>query len=142
METLLNDQPHDADWQKLRPVLDEVLSEIDERDRDAILLRFFDGRPFAEIGERLRLTENAARMRVERRASPRVTTCAGCSRSYPISSPVARRSRRPSTRISPTTSRPGNFRRWAGDRGSRPYFTSRTRRFRESSVTTKSLSTP
>jgi RNA polymerase sigma factor (sigma-70 family) len=66
METLLKDQPHDADWQKLRPVLDEVLSEIDERDRDAILLRFFDGRPFAEIGERLRLTENAARMRVER----------------------------------------------------------------------------
>jgi hypothetical protein len=42
------------------------LNEIDERDRDAILLRFFDGRPFAEIGGQLRLTENAARMRVER----------------------------------------------------------------------------
>lgn len=55
-----------ADWDKVRPVLDEALNEIDERDRDAILLRFFDGRPFAEIGERLRLTENAARMRVER----------------------------------------------------------------------------
>jgi RNA polymerase sigma factor (sigma-70 family) len=66
METLLNDQPRDADWQKFRPVLDEALSEIDERDRDAILLRFFDGRPFAEIGARLRLNENAARMRVER----------------------------------------------------------------------------
>lgn len=65
METL-NDPPRDADWQKLRPVLDEALNEIDERDRDAILLRFFDGRPFAEIGARLRLTENAARMRVER----------------------------------------------------------------------------
>ena len=54
------------DWEKLRPLLDEALNEMDERDRDAILLRFFDGRPFAEIGGRLRLTEGAARMRVER----------------------------------------------------------------------------
>jgi len=55
-----------ADWNRVRPVLGEVLNEIDERDRDGILLRFFDHRPFAEIGVRLRLTENAARMRVER----------------------------------------------------------------------------
>jgi DNA-directed RNA polymerase specialized sigma24 family protein len=64
-----NLHPHEdalTDWEKARPVLDEALSEIDEADRDAILLRFFDGRPFAEIGTRLRLTENAARMRVER----------------------------------------------------------------------------
>ena len=54
------------DWEKIRPALDEVLNALDERDRDAIVLRYFDGRPFAEIGERLRLTENAARMRVER----------------------------------------------------------------------------
>jgi RNA polymerase sigma factor (sigma-70 family) len=54
------------DWDKLRPLLDEALNEMDERDRDVILLRFFDGRPFAEIGGRLRLTEGAARMRVER----------------------------------------------------------------------------
>ncbi|MEO5960829.1 MAG: sigma-70 family RNA polymerase sigma factor, partial [Opitutaceae bacterium] len=56
----------EPDWDKLRPVLDEVLNDMDERDRDAVLLRFFDGRPFAEIGVQLRLTENAARMRVER----------------------------------------------------------------------------
>jgi RNA polymerase sigma factor (sigma-70 family) len=56
----------EPDWDNLRPVLDEVLNDMDERDRDAVLLRFFDGRPFAEIGERLRLTENTARMRVER----------------------------------------------------------------------------
>jgi TonB family protein len=47
-------------------VLDEVLNELDERDRAAILLRFFENRPFAEVGLKLRLTENAARMRVER----------------------------------------------------------------------------
>jgi hypothetical protein len=39
---------------------------MDERDRDAVLLRFFDGRSFVEIGARIRLSENAARMRVER----------------------------------------------------------------------------
>jgi RNA polymerase sigma factor (sigma-70 family) len=54
------------DWDQLRPRLDQVLDELNERDRDAVLLRFFDGRTFAEIGSRLHLTENAARMRVER----------------------------------------------------------------------------
>jgi len=62
---LAPDQPA-ADWDKVRPVLDQALNEMDESDRDAILLRFFDGRPFAEIGARLRLSENAARMRVGR----------------------------------------------------------------------------
>jgi RNA polymerase sigma factor (sigma-70 family) len=66
MEKLHVDDARDAEWQKLRPVIDEALGEIDERDRDAILLRYFDGRPFGEIGARLRLTENATRMRVDR----------------------------------------------------------------------------
>ena len=56
----------DADWQKLAPVLDQAIGELGERDRDAVVLRFFEGRPFAEIGATLRLTEDAARMRVER----------------------------------------------------------------------------
>jgi RNA polymerase sigma factor (sigma-70 family) len=55
-----------AVWEEVRPVLDDVLNRLDERDRQAILLRYFANRPFGEIGERLRLTENAARMRVER----------------------------------------------------------------------------
>src|SRR4051812_18090949 len=56
----------EPDWEKLQPVLDEVLNDLPESDRDAVLLRFFDGQPFAEIGRKLSLTENAARMRVER----------------------------------------------------------------------------
>jgi RNA polymerase sigma factor (sigma-70 family) len=66
IDTLLMDAATTPDWEKLRPVLDDVLSEIDEGDRDAVLLRFFDARSFADIGQRLRLTENAARMRVLR----------------------------------------------------------------------------
>lgn len=55
-----------ADWEKLRPTLDEAIGELNEADRDAVVLRFFEARPFSEIGTRLHLTENAARMRVER----------------------------------------------------------------------------
>jgi RNA polymerase sigma factor (sigma-70 family) len=55
-----------ADWEKLRPVLDDVLHELKESDRDAILLRYFENRPYAEVGTKLGLNENAARMRVDR----------------------------------------------------------------------------
>jgi RNA polymerase sigma factor (sigma-70 family) len=56
----------DVDWEKLRPVLDGAMAELREEDRDAVVLRFFEEKSFAELGARLRLSENAARMRVER----------------------------------------------------------------------------
>jgi RNA polymerase sigma factor (sigma-70 family) len=56
----------EPDWEKLRPVLDQAMHELKEPDRDAILLRYFENRPFAEIGGQLGLNENTARMRVER----------------------------------------------------------------------------
>ena len=55
-----------ADWERLRPLLDEVMTELRDDDRDAVALRFFEQRGFAEIGATLRLTEEAARKRVER----------------------------------------------------------------------------
>jgi RNA polymerase sigma factor (sigma-70 family) len=62
----LSEEGAEVNWEKLRPVLDQTLDELREPDREAVLLRFLENRPYAEIGERLRLTENAARMRVER----------------------------------------------------------------------------
>lgn len=56
----------EADWQKIRPALDDAMHELKESDRDAILLRYFENRQFAEVGAKLGLNENAARMRVER----------------------------------------------------------------------------
>jgi RNA polymerase sigma factor (sigma-70 family) len=53
-------------WDDLRPILDSAMHELSERDRDVILLRFFEGRAFAEMGGSLGIGENAARMRVER----------------------------------------------------------------------------
>lgn len=54
------------DWLQLETVLDEAMHELKERDRDAVLLRYFEGRPFAEVGQKLGLSEDGARMRVDR----------------------------------------------------------------------------
>ncbi len=56
----------DIDWPKLRPVLDDAMQELNEPDREAVLLRYFERRAFAEIGRALHVTEDAARMRVDR----------------------------------------------------------------------------
>jgi len=65
MQQLFSAAP-DADWARLRPVLDGVMDELSETDRTAVLLRFFEKRPFSEVGAALQLSEDAARMRVER----------------------------------------------------------------------------
>jgi RNA polymerase sigma factor (sigma-70 family) len=56
----------DADWEKVRPVLDEVLCRLDDEDREALFLRFFDKLAFVDLGKRLGIGEDAARRRVER----------------------------------------------------------------------------
>jgi RNA polymerase sigma factor (sigma-70 family) len=54
------------DWQQLRPLLDDLVLALPQRDRDALLLRYFEGRSFAEVGARLQLTDHGARARVDR----------------------------------------------------------------------------
>jgi len=66
MNEAQNPETPGADWARLRPVLDAAIDELGEREREAVLLRFFENRPFAEIGAALRVTEDAARMRVDR----------------------------------------------------------------------------
>jgi len=65
-EIFWSDSTASLDWERVRPVLDDALAELRERDREAILLRFLEGRNFAEIGARFSLSDNAARMRVDR----------------------------------------------------------------------------
>lgn len=55
-----------ADWTATSAVLDELMHQLKETDREAILLRYFEDRPFAEVGANLGVSENGARMRVER----------------------------------------------------------------------------
>lgn len=54
------------DWEPLRPALDQAMHELNETDREAVLLRYFQRLAYAEVGAKLGLGENAARMRVER----------------------------------------------------------------------------
>lgn len=53
-------------WRQLEPMLDEGLGLLESSDRDAILMRFFEKRPFRAVGEALGISEDAARKRVER----------------------------------------------------------------------------
>src|ERR1019366_6492476 len=66
MQELLHDPGPKPDWETLRPVLDAAMHELNEADREAILLRYFENQAHADIGEQLGLSENAARMRIER----------------------------------------------------------------------------
>ncbi|HVU34723.1 MAG TPA: sigma-70 family RNA polymerase sigma factor [Opitutaceae bacterium] len=50
----------------IRPVIDEAMNELGADDRAALLLRFFECRSQAEVGQALGLGENAARMRINR----------------------------------------------------------------------------
>jgi len=64
----LNESPADpsADATRLRPLLDDALVTLKPDEREAIVLRFFSGRTFAEIGATFALSEEAARKRVDR----------------------------------------------------------------------------
>ena len=55
-----------TDFEQLRPVLDDLIRALGERDREAVLLRYFEGLSWLDIGARLRLTDDGARSRVER----------------------------------------------------------------------------
>ena len=56
----------EPDWNQLGPIIDEALDELADHEREAVLLRFFENRPFAEVGARFALSADATRMRVER----------------------------------------------------------------------------
>ncbi|HVS52234.1 MAG TPA: sigma-70 family RNA polymerase sigma factor [Opitutaceae bacterium] len=65
MRNELNATPA-SDWDRIRPLIDEALDVLPPADRDAVLLHFFEGRSFAEVGVSLALSADAARMRVNR----------------------------------------------------------------------------
>ena len=56
MHELAKDETSHAEWERLRPALDEAMQQLGEREREALLARFFEGRPLAEIGALLRVS--------------------------------------------------------------------------------------
>lgn len=63
MPSALEPQP---DWHRVAPVLDQAIDALGARDRAALLLRFVERQAFADVGAALRITDDAARMRVNR----------------------------------------------------------------------------
>ncbi len=66
MHTLLTGPETDAAWRQIAPVLDTAMDNLSERDRAAVLLRYFENQTLAEVGAALGVTEDAARLRVNR----------------------------------------------------------------------------
>jgi RNA polymerase sigma factor (sigma-70 family) len=54
------------DWTQIEPLLDDAMAALDETDRAAILLRYFENKNLREVGESLNISDDAAQKRVSR----------------------------------------------------------------------------
>ena len=55
-----------ADWTHIEPLLDEAMAALDETDRTAVLLRYFEKQSLREVGVTLGTSDDAAQKRVSR----------------------------------------------------------------------------
>ncbi|HEY1718940.1 MAG TPA: sigma-70 family RNA polymerase sigma factor [Verrucomicrobiae bacterium] len=65
MQTLLNENDSGV-WPQIAPLLDAAMAGLNETDRHAVVLRFFDGKSMKEVGAALGASEDAAKMRLNR----------------------------------------------------------------------------
>jgi RNA polymerase sigma factor (sigma-70 family) len=65
MQSLLN-EPGPEVWPQIAPLLDAAMERLGEKDRNAIVLRFFENKSLGEVGLALGASEDAAKMRVNR----------------------------------------------------------------------------
>jgi RNA polymerase sigma factor (sigma-70 family) len=65
MQSILNEPEPEAWWQ-IAPLLDDALDKLGERDRNAIVLRFFENKYLRDVDAGLGVNEDAAKMRVTR----------------------------------------------------------------------------
>jgi RNA polymerase sigma factor (sigma-70 family) len=66
MQSHLQEVQTDAAWKQLSPLLEEAMLRLRQTDRDALVLRFFEGRNLNEVGLALGASEDAAKKRVNR----------------------------------------------------------------------------
>ena len=64
-------------WKEVEPHLDAALAALPAADRDAVLLRYFEGKPLRAVGEQLGVNEEAAKKRVSRAVEKLRTWLAG-----------------------------------------------------------------
>jgi RNA polymerase sigma factor (sigma-70 family) len=65
MQTVVNEKESDV-WPEIAPLLDAAMASLNETDRHAVVLRFFDGKSMNEVGAALGGSEGAATLRLHR----------------------------------------------------------------------------
>ena len=65
MQSTLN-EPGSEVWPSIAPLLDTAVAGLSEKDRRAILLRFYEGRNLSDVGVALGASEDTAKKRVSR----------------------------------------------------------------------------
>jgi RNA polymerase sigma factor (sigma-70 family) len=63
MQSLSNETESNV-WPEIEPLLEDAMGTLGEKERDALALRFFEGKSFQEIGAVVGASENAAKKRV------------------------------------------------------------------------------
>ncbi len=63
MQTLADETKPEI-WPQIAPLIEDAMGQLAKKDRDAIVLRFFEGKSFREIAAAAGASENAAKKRV------------------------------------------------------------------------------
>ena len=66
MQSNVEESPADALWSEMSPQLDEAMGSLGAVERDALVLRYFQNKSVAEVGQSLGLAENTAQKRIGR----------------------------------------------------------------------------
>src|ERR1700683_4659520 len=66
MQSILNEAESVETWNQISPLLDGAMEQLGQKDHDALVLRFFENKTFAEVGASLGASGDAAKMRVNR----------------------------------------------------------------------------
>jgi RNA polymerase sigma factor (sigma-70 family) len=66
MESEIESTAPDPVWEQMSPLIDGALAALGEKDRHAVLLRFFENKSLAEVGRCLATNEDTAGKRVSR----------------------------------------------------------------------------
>jgi RNA polymerase sigma factor (sigma-70 family) len=63
---IITTEPENETWTHIAPLLDGAMERLGRKDHDALVLRFFENKNFAEVGAALGASEDAAKMLVQR----------------------------------------------------------------------------
>lgn len=66
MSNVIQEAQSDPAWEQFAPLLDDAMAQLRDKDRDAIVLRYFQNRSLRDVGDALGVNELAAQKRVGR----------------------------------------------------------------------------